>query len=110
MDSGDSNMGHRSGVGLSQSGTGSDMDTTDGLGQGRGSNSRPGSSHQISSRPVSSRNRIGSGIGNRQGLDGKHRKGGTSTSMDVRAVNKVGVVVNCRYSEKTRWSSKEIRR
>ena len=87
-------MGRRSGVGLSQGGTGDDMDTRDGLGQGKGSNSRPGSSHQVSSRPVSSRNRVGSGVGSRRSFEGKNRKGGMqSTSMDVRSVNKVGLVV-----------------
>ena len=84
LDGSGSNMGRKSDIGLPQGGgIGSDMDATD------QANSRPGSSRPISSRPTSSRNRIGSGVGNRRSSEGKNKKGGISTSMDVRIANTV---------------------
>lgn len=94
-------MGHRSGAGLSQgSGIGGDVDT-DGPDQVKSSHSRPGSSRPISSRPMSSRHRTGSGVGNRRSFEGKNRKGGTSTSMDVRTTNMVGLVTMCGCTQKS---------
>lgn len=90
MDNSGSNMGRRSDVGLSQTGIGGDMDTS-GLDQVQSSHSRPGSSRPVSSRPKSSRNRVGSGAGNRQNFEGKNRKGGISTSMEVRTANTVSL-------------------